>query len=168
MKKTLSILLLSALPVLAFADGNQAEDHNMASMQNKMMPMHMEEANSAAGKVGVAANVKRTIAISVDDSMRFTPDRISVKAGETVRFFVKNGGKMSHEMIIGTLDELKEHAEMMQKMPNMKHVEPNQITLAAGQRGGLIWQFDQPGVVNFACLVPGHMEAGMKGTVIVE
>lgn len=100
--------------------------------------------------------------------MRFSPSQISVKEGETIRFFVKNVGKTQHEMVIGTADELKEHAEMMRKMPSMQHAEPNMVTLAPGKRGGVVWQFSKAGQVDFACLIPGHMEAGMKGMISVE
>jgi uncharacterized cupredoxin-like copper-binding protein len=170
MNKSLSILLLSALPVLAFAAGNPSDGHGhgMAEMHKNMAGMHQETHDSAAGKAGDPAKVSRTIAVSMDDTMRFTPSQISVKTGETIRFFVKNAGKIPHEMVIGTMEELKEHAETMRKMPEMKHAEPNTITLAAGQRGGIVWQFDKAGEVDFACLIPGHMEAGMVGKVKVE
>lgn len=120
------------------------------------------------GRPGDAAQVSRVIDMTMDDTMRFTPDRITVKAGETVRFFLKNTGKVPHEFVIGSMDELREHAEMMRRMPEMKHEEPNSITLAPRQIGGVVWQFDRPGTVDFACLVPGHFEAGMVGKVQVE
>jgi uncharacterized cupredoxin-like copper-binding protein len=104
----------------------------------------------------------------MDDSMRYTPDKISVKAGETIRFLVRNSGKIQHEMVIGSMDELKEHAEMMRKMPGMEHDEPNMVTLKRGQRGDIVWQFDKQGSVDFACLIPGHIEAGMVGKVLVK
>ena len=88
---------------------------------------------------------------------------MTVKAGETVRFFIVNKGKVPHEMVIGTTAEITEHAEMMKKMPGMVHKEANQITLAPGQRGGIVWQFAKAGTVTYACLVPGHKEAGMVG-----
>lgn len=97
--------------------------------------------------------------------MRFNPDRIDVKAGETVRFFVKNAGKAPHEMVLGSMDELKEHAAMMRSMPTMQHTDPGMLRLNPGQRGGIVWQFDKPGTLNFACLMPGHMEAGMVGKI---
>jgi uncharacterized cupredoxin-like copper-binding protein len=169
MNKSLTILILAASPLLAFASGNHSggNGHSMHDMSKEMTGMQHDEA-SAAGKAGDPAKVSRTVAISMDDTMRFSPGQISVKAGETVRFFIKNGGKVPHEMVIGTMDELKEHAEMMRKMPGMQHAEPNQITLKPGQQGGIIWQFDKTGAVDFACLVPGHMEAGMIGKVMVE
>lgn len=175
MKKTLSILILSTLPVLASASGDHTgahemegqmmQGHDMAGMEHGMGD---EAHDSMAGKPGDPAKVDRTIDITMDDNMRYTPSSISVNTGETVRFFVKNNGKMNHEMVIGSMDELKEHAEMMRKMPNMKHVEANMLTLTPGQRGGIVWQFDKAGEVDFACLVPGHMEAGMTGKVDVE
>jgi len=120
------------------------------------------------GQPGDPAKVDRVIDMTMNDTMRFTPDRITVKAGETVRFVLKNVGKVPHEFVIGPMDELREHAEMMRRMPGMKHDEPNSITLEPRQIGGVVWQFDRPGTVDFACLIPGHFEAGMVGKVRVE
>jgi len=176
MNKTLSILLLGAFPLLALAAGEHTGGHgkpmadmhkNMADTHKDMAGMHHAE-ESPAGKAGDPAKVNRTIAIDMNDTMRFTPGQISVKSGETIRFFVKNSGKIPHEMVIGTMGELKEHAEMMRKTPGMKHAESNQINLNPGQRGGIVWQFDKAGDVDFACLIPGHMEAGMMGKIMVK
>jgi len=168
MKKALSILILGALPAIALASGDHGMNGHRMMQDHDMPGMQQDTHASMAGQPGDPAKVSRTIEVTMDDSMRFTPDKISVKAGETVRFFVKNAGKIPHEMVIGTLDELKEHAEMMRKMPGMQHTEPNMITLKPGQRGGIVWQFDKPGTVDFACLVPGHLEAGMTGKIAVE
>lgn len=171
--KLLSMLVLGVLPAMALAAGNHAGghgmgDHKMTPGGHDMSAMEKTASVSAVGKPGDPARVDRTIEVVMNDSMRFTPEKISVKAGETIRFFVRNAGRIPHEMVIGSLDELKEHAEMMRKMPGMEHEEPNMITLKAGQRGGIVWQFDKPGTVDFACLIPGHMEAGMTGKVQVE
>lgn len=156
MKRILSIALLAGFSSLALAGGKHAGGHGHGGH------------DSMAGKPGDSKAASRTVEVVMDDSMRFTPSKIDVKAGETVRFFVKNAGKIPHEMVIGTMAELKEHAEMMRKMPDMRHDDPNSITLKPGQRGGLVWQFDEAGTVDFACLLPGHMEAGMVGKVIVQ
>lgn len=165
MNKLLSLLLLALATPLSFAAGEHAggHGHNMTGMAHGA-----PSAASAAGRPGDSGRVNRTIAVTMDDAMRFTPSQIEVKAGETIRFFIRNAGKVPHEMVIGTMDELKAHAEMMRKMPDMKHAEPNMITLEPGQRGGIVWQFDKLGTVDFACLVPGHLEAGMAGKVRVE
>ncbi|HCY15459.1 MAG: hypothetical protein A2Z93_01630 [Curvibacter sp. GWA2_64_110] len=165
MNKTLLALIFGLVPLVAAAGGNHA-GHDM--QHSGMAGMHSEGHASAAGQPGEQAKVNRTIEVTMDDNMRFNPGLITVKAGETIRFFVKNVGKTQHEMVIGTADELKEHAEMMRKMPGMQHAEPNMVTLAPGKRGGVVWQFSKAGQVDFACLIPGHMEAGMKGLITVE
>lgn len=167
MNKSLSILLLGVAPILALAAGDHG-GHDMGAMHGGMAGMHQGEHSSAAGRPGDPAMVSRTIEVTMDDNMRFSPSQIRVKAGETVRFFVRNAGKVPHEMVIGTMDELKAHAEMMRKMPDMKHAEPNMINLAPGKRGGIVWQFDKSGEFSFACLIPGHIESGMKGMIAVE
>jgi uncharacterized cupredoxin-like copper-binding protein len=101
------------------------------------------------------------------DNMRYTPSSIQVKQGETVRFVVKNQGKVKHELSLGTQKELLEHLEQMKKFPDMEHDEPGKVTLAPGKQGEILWQFTKAGTVDFACLMPGHYEAGMKGAVKV-
>lgn len=122
---------------------------------------------SPIGQPGVMKNVTRTIEVDAADSMRFTPSNLSVKKGETIRFVIKNSGKVPHEFSLGTEKELMEHYEVMKKFPNMEHEEANKISLKPGKQGEVIWRFTKAGVVNFACLHVGHYEAGMKGQVEV-
>lgn len=119
------------------------------------------------GKLGKAASVTRTIEIDMTDAMRFTPSSIDAKQGETIKFIVKNSGKIKHEMVLGTDKELKEHYEMMKKNPGMEHEDPKMATVQAGKTGEIIWQFSKAGKIDFACLQPGHYDAGMKGAVSV-
>jgi uncharacterized cupredoxin-like copper-binding protein len=126
---------------------------------------HSEE--TAIGKAGVASKATRTVTVEMADNMRYTPSEIQVKKGDTVRFVVKNVGKVRHELSLGTEKELLEHLEQMKKNPGMEHDEPSKITLDAGKQGEIVWQFTKAGTVNFACLMPGHFEAGMKGQVKV-
>lgn len=121
----------------------------------------------AVGKPGKSVNVKRTVVVDMTDAMRFTPNSISVQEGETIRFVVKNLGQIKHEMVLGTEKELKEHNELMKKNPEMEHADANMITVAPGKTGEVVWQFTKAGKVDFACLQPGHFDAGMKGMVSV-
>jgi uncharacterized cupredoxin-like copper-binding protein len=123
--------------------------------------------DSPIGKPGVASKVSRTIQVEMANGMRFKPAEIQVKKGETIRFVLKNADGVKHEFSLGTQQELLEHYEVMKKYPDMEHDEPNKISLAPGKRGEVIWQFTQAAAVDFACLHPGHFEAGMKGQVIV-
>jgi uncharacterized cupredoxin-like copper-binding protein len=119
---------------------------------------------------GVAGDPKpglRTIRFSMSDKMHFVPDHVSVKEGETVRFLVKNGGKLMHEFVIGTQEELQAHAALMKKFPKMEHDEPYMAHVAPGKTGEVIWTFNRPGDFEFACLISGHFDAGMRGTIRV-
>ena len=165
MKKRIAVLLVGAVSGLALAGGDHDGAHAMPA--HEIGGMQSDSHASAVGRAGNPAEVSRTIEVIMDDSMHFVPNDITVKAGETIRFFTRNNGTGPHEMVIGSMGELKEHAEMMRSMPGMQHTEPNMVTLKAGQRGGIVWKFEQPGTVDFACLVPGHIEAGMIGKVTV-
>ena len=119
------------------------------------------------GIAGDARQAKRTVEIRMTDAMRFAPDSVQVKEGETIRFVVRNAGKLMHEMVIGTKETLAEHAALMMKFPNMEHDEPYMAHVAAGKAGELVWHFNRAGDFDFACLVPGHYQAGMTGTIRV-
>lgn len=121
----------------------------------------------ASGAPGDPSKVSRTIDVEMKDSMQFIPDSIEVKSGETIRFLLRNTGKLEHEMVLGASKELKEHAEMMRKHPGMKHAHPNQATVGPGGTGELVWRFTRPGTVGFACTIPGHIEGGMVGKIRV-
>lgn len=124
-------------------------------------------ADESIGKPGVPAKATRTVQIDMTDAMRFTPSSVAVKQGETVRFVVRNSGKVKHEMVLGTEKELREHYEVMKKNPEMEHADENMVTVAPGKSGEIVWQFTKAGKIDFACLQPGHYDAGMKGAVTV-
>ena len=164
MKRTLSLIAASALVALSFnsfAGGNHGGGHDGGGAHG-----HGSD-ESAIGQPGKASRVSRTINVDMTDNMRFTPAAISVKQGETVRFVIKNSGQVKHEFSMGTDAELKEHYETMKKFPDMEHDEPSKVSLAPGKQGEIIWQFTKAGEVKFACLYPGHYDAGMKGQVTV-
>lgn len=156
-KLKLAALLAAVLAAPAFAHGDGHARHD-GPVVKEQKPW------------GIAGDAKhaRTIEITMSDAMRFTPDRIEVKQGESVRFVVRNTGGMLHEMVIGSADELKEHAALMKRFPNMEHDEPYMSHVPAGQQGEIVWNFNRPGTFQFACLVAGHFEAGMTGTIVVD
>lgn len=156
MKKTLSILILGILPALALASGMHDHEHG-----------HDDHETTAYGVPGEAAQATRTIEIQAGDNMRYTPDSITVRRGETIKFVVKNTGHKPHEFVLGDATSLKEHAALMRRYPDMEHDDPNMAKVAPGGTATLIWTFTQPGTVEFACLIPGHYEAGMKGSIEV-
>lgn len=150
----IAILATALIASTALASGNHAGGHHADS--------------NAFGQPGKADNVSRTISVDMTDAMRFTPADIAVKRGETIKFVVKNSGNVKHEMVLGTEKELKEHYEIMKKFPEMEHADENMVTVQPGQTGEIVWHFTKAGKINFACLQPGHYDAGMKGIVAVS
>jgi uncharacterized cupredoxin-like copper-binding protein len=121
----------------------------------------------AATSASVAAST-REITIEMTDQMRFMPDQLQVKQGETIRFTVKNSGKMRHEWVIGNEQELLAHAKEMKNMKaGHKHDMANALSLGAGEQGTLSWTFEKAESIAMACFEPGHYEAGMKGSIQV-
>lgn len=120
------------------------------------------------GIAAALAEATRTVEIRMDDKMRFTPSHLDVREGETVRLRIANRGKLLHELVIGTREELQAHADLMKKHPGMEHDEPYMAHVNAGKRGEITWTFNRPGDFEFACLIAGHFEAGMRGTIRVN
>lgn len=123
---------------------------------------------TAFGRAGDPKKVTRTVSIGMDDQMRFYPSVVTVKKGETIRFVVSNRGKLLHEMVLGTDEELRKHAELMRKFPGMEHDEAHMVHVKPGAKGDVVWTFDKEGEFAFACLIAGHFEAGMIGKVVVK
>jgi uncharacterized cupredoxin-like copper-binding protein len=119
------------------------------------------------GEPGLADKVSRTVTIDMQDNMRFVPATLRVKQGETLRLLVRNTGAVPHELVLGHIKDLKAHAKAMQKFPDMQHEEPHMLSVAPGSQGELVWHFTNAVTLDFACLRPGHYEAGMKGQIAV-
>ncbi len=162
MTRTITI----AAALLAFAS-SPAHAHGDA-MHGKNAPKAISTEEKDFGREGDPVKASRTVRIDMSDKMRFSPASLTVKQGETVKFVVRNSGKTMHEMVLGTMKELKEHAEMMRKHPTMEHDEPYMAHVAPGKTGTMVWQFTKAGEFHFGCLVPGHFEAGMAGTITVK
>jgi uncharacterized cupredoxin-like copper-binding protein len=142
--------------------------HSPAAHQNHHAQSTAPAEQKEWGISGDPKKATRTINIRMTDNMRFAPSQIQVKRGETVRLVAVNAGKVMHEIVIGTPKELKAHAEMMKKHPGMEHDEPYMAHVDPGQKGAIVWTFNRAGSFEFACLIPGHFEAGMIGRITVK
>ena len=131
-----------------------------------MLAAPLAQANDF-GREGDPKKVSRTVKVDMSDRMRFSPAELTVREGETIRFRVTNSGNTMHEMVLGTLDDLKSHAELMKKHPHMEHADAYMVHVAPGKTGTLVWEFTTPGDFYYGCLVPGHFEAGMVGKLTV-
>lgn len=121
----------------------------------------------AWGIAGDPKKVGRTITIRMTDDMKLSPAHLEVRQGETLRLRAVNAGQVMHEIVIGTEAELQAHAELMKRFPGMAHDEPYMAHVPPGRRGDIVWHFNRAGDFGFACLIAGHFEAGMRGTLRV-
>jgi uncharacterized cupredoxin-like copper-binding protein len=151
----LAALFAAGMPALADSGGAHHQ-HDEAVLAQKPWGL-------PAGQ----AKATRTIDVVMTDDMRFTPNRIEVGQSEVIKFTVHNKGQLAHEFVIGSERELKEHAADMAKMPDMGHADANAVRVDPSATGELVWKFNRAGSFRFACLVPGHFEAGMAGDIVV-
>lgn len=126
---------------------------------------HQHGAKVTFGSPGKESDVTRTVEVSASDNMRFSPGKLDVRQGETIKFVVKNIGQVKHEFSIGDRASQRAHALMMKQMPDMKHEDDlTTITVDPGQTKTVIWKFDKKPTspIEMVCHEPGHYEAGMK------
>ena len=162
-RATFALALLGVL----FMDARPALAHNDKHPKHGAIDYSKAE-EKPFGRPADPKKAKRTIRVDMSDRMRFSPADLEVRQNDIVRFVVRNSGKQMHEMVLGTMAELKEHAELMRKHPGMEHDEPWMAHVAPGKTAEMGWQFTKPGTYYYGCLVPGHFEAGMLGKVIVR
>lgn len=155
------LIISSSLSTNIYAHGKKADDdgHDEAA--------EVVKEQKPWGIAGDAADVSRTIEVSMQDTMRFTPELLDIKVGETIRFVAKNDGKVLHEFVLGTSTTNDEHAAMMVKFPGMVHDEPYMTHVDPNDTGEIIWTFNRAGKFDFACLIAGHYQAGMRGDIVV-
>ncbi|MEO5807011.1 cupredoxin family protein [Devosia sp.] len=156
MKKLIALAMLTTLMSggLALANEGHTGDHEVAF-----------------GEPGDASKPARLIMITareIDGGMKFLPDNIKIRVGEQVRFRIRNAGELEHEMVFATLEQNLEHAVEMAKNPDMEHDDPNAVRLQPGDVTDIVWRFTNAGNFDFSCLIPGHREGGMFGTIVVQ
>lgn len=159
--KTIKFIAACALWISASASfGHENMPHHGA-----VAAAHREQ--TAWGIAGDETAVRRTVTVRMTDDMRFAPRHIEVHEGDTVRLRAENTGQVLHEIVLGTKAEIDQHAQTMARSPGMKHQAAHMVHVRPGERGDIVWRFNRPGSFAFACLIPGHYEAGMSGTITV-
>ena len=160
MKRRFAVILLPLAFGLASA----------AALAGAGPPGHSHETFSA-GEPGDPKKPARVVLITMregDGKMMFIPNRIEVRRGEQIRFMIQNIGLLPHEFILASTEENLKHAEVMKKNPDMEHDDPNGKSVEPKKRAEILWKFTKAGTFEYGCLIPGHREAGMLGTVVVK
>jgi uncharacterized cupredoxin-like copper-binding protein len=132
---------------------------------------HEDHGHFSAGEPGDPKKPARVVKVKMFEDgkkMLYEPALIEVRRGEQVRFVLENSGDEDHEFVLATIAENKKHRELMKKLPEMEHDDPNAKRVMTYGSGELIWKFTKRGEFEFACLIPGHYEAGMHGKIIVK
>lgn len=132
---------------------------------------HSHDETFSAGEPGDPKKAARIIQVTMgemDGKMMFMPSKVEVKKGEQVKFMLRNNGELDHEFILATTADNLKHGEAMKKNPDMEHDDPNGKRLAPKKTNELVWKFTKPGEFEYGCLIPGHREAGMVGTIVVK
>lgn len=125
----------------------------------------------SAGEPGDPKKPFRTIEVTMHEgngTMGYTPATLNVRQGEQVKFIITNSGLLPHELVLADAKDNLKHAALMQKYPDMEHDDPNGKTVQPSAKSEILWRFSKRGTFEFACLIPGHREAGMLGTVTVK
>lgn len=160
--KRLVVAGLISLFMTGTVYGHGEETHDAGTAE----PPEMVETHF--GKTGDPNSVDRIIEVGMSDELTFTPSEITVNAGQTIRFVVRNEGEVMHEMVIGSAAELIKHSNLMEEFPEMEHEEPFMAHVGPGKSGEIVWTFSHAGTFEFGCLIPGHFDGGMKGTIVVK
>ncbi|MEP6837486.1 MAG: cupredoxin family protein [Bradyrhizobium sp.] len=125
----------------------------------------------SAGEPGNPKKPSKLIRVTMGESdgkMQFAPARFEIRKGEQVKFELRNDGELDHEFVLANTADNLQHAEAMKKDPDMAHVDANGKRLAPKNTGEIVWKFTKAGEFEYACLIPGHREAGMTGTILVK
>lgn len=132
---------------------------------------HGHDEAFSAGEPGDAKKPARIVQVTMgemDGKMMFMPAKVEVKKGEQVKFVLRNNGELDHEFILATTAENLKHGEATKKNPDMEHDDPNGKRLAPKKTDEIVWKFTKAGEFEYSCLIPGHREAGMVGTIVVK
>ena len=132
---------------------------------------HSHGATFSAGEPGNPKKPAKIVQVTMGESdgkMLFVPVRLEIKKGDQIKFVLRNNGELQHEFVLASAADNLKHAEEMKQNPNMSHDDPNGKQLAPKKTSEIVWKFTKAGEFEYACLIPGHREAGMTGTIVVK
>lgn len=120
---------------------------------------------SGSGSSGSAAGA-RTIDIDMRDTA-YSPNHLSIRHGETVRFVFRNTGKVAHDAVLGNEKAQTDHEMEMSSGSGTHHGSSDAVTADPGKTVTLTHTFRSGGDLLIGCHELGHYAAGMKLTIDV-
>ena len=129
-----------------------------------------------------SAAAQRTVELAATDNMQFSTRTIEAKPGETLRIVVKTAGSMpkiamAHNFVLlapGTdpasfANEGAMHRGSDFIAPGLAGRVLSKTPMAgAGETAEVTLTVPGPGTYPFVCTFPGHVVAGMTGTLVVQ
>lgn len=166
---TVKVLIFFVMALLMAGAGSVAVSREQPAQSRTASSISIS-ANSEQKPWGMAGNpkaVSRTITLLITEQIRLLPESIDVVQGETLKIVLTNNGALKHEFVIGTSQELEEHAALMVQSPDKGHAAPHIAQIAPGKTTELVWTFNRPGVFAFACPFAGHYQSAVVGRIVV-
>ena len=168
----MNLLTLICISCVSVAPPTWAENADVAIKGQPHERPYETPGHERIGKPNAGALADRTIKVNIKETqsgyMLFEPDAIQIASGSVVRFVIINSGALEHEFMLGSFDEIAKHQQWMRKFPDMEHDYANSVSVRSGEVEELVWRFSDVTNMEFACLIPGHREAGMWGVIVVH
>lgn len=105
-----ALVLMSALAFTFAACGSSGDSKRTTSGDASASAVE-----GSGSTMGSMVGGDEIVTIVMTDN-KFTPNKLTVKAGQTVHFLFKNEGKLKHEAIFGDEQTQLEHEQMMVQM----------------------------------------------------
>jgi len=113
-------------------------------------PAQAQTSAQAAPAAAVSPEVK-----IVSTDLKFTPLTIQAKVGQPIKILLENKGVIEHDLTFPTIKTDKPAGSL-------------KTVAKPGQTTTLEFTPTAKGTYEFICTIPGHKEAGMKGTINVS
>jgi len=187
---TVFVFSIALAAQTALAGGDRHERPN-APVQSNEESMGFHDHPFDFGEPGNISEATRTIRVVAED-IHFAPRQLSLRASETVLFEIANNGKLLHEFSIGTPEAHESHRARIAMMLALgliqtnrinydrvetgqapadeaePHYDPTSVFVEPNDTRWVAWKFTKALELEFACNIPGHYEAGMKGKIVVN
>jgi uncharacterized cupredoxin-like copper-binding protein len=108
----------------------------------------------ASAKAAPAAQAAGEVKVVATD-LKFTPPTIQAKVGQPLKVVLENNGVIEHDITFPTIKADKPGASL-------------KALAKPGQTATLEFTPTAKGSYEYICTIPGHKEAGMKGTINVS
>lgn len=129
---------------------------------------------AAAGIANAAQIVKQadwnkmeTVTIDMGE-MFFKPNPVRLQVGKPYKIQLKNGGEVKHELDAEAFFRTAAIRKVQDAGVEVKGPSLNEIEVFDGQQVDVYLIPTGAGTYELACRLPGHYEAGMKATLVVE